>query len=129
MYHIPNFTRNSVGRYDNKRSLKYLQYKVRANLDFAHILAQYKNISEDTELLIGLELKKLRKQAGLTQSAVGQKLFRSASTISSLENGCIFRNFNIFMEVCEFYNILPGLTIYQAELASMRYYFEAKVTF
>lgn len=95
------------------------------NSDYDFSLCKYEHICEDIEVLIGQELRKLRKQAGLTQMAVGQEVFRSASTISSLENGCIFRNFSIFMEVCDFYSILPGNTIYCAEQACLENFYKA----
>ncbi|MDY5836279.1 MAG: helix-turn-helix transcriptional regulator [Eubacteriales bacterium] len=74
------------------------------------------SIYDDVQLLLGHEMRKRRKQAGLTQIQLSSQIFYSASTISNIEHGYIFPNMLAFNNMCLYFKLMAGSLIYLSEL-------------
>ncbi len=80
-------------------------------------LAQvYPTVYDDVQMLIGDELRKQRKQAGLTQIQLASQVFCSAATISNIEHGYIFSNMATFNSICQRFKLMSGSLIYLSQL-------------
>jgi transcriptional regulator with XRE-family HTH domain len=62
----------------------------------------------DIAKIIGNNLKQSRKDCGLTQKQVGEKLNMTQQQYSRFENGIFELNYTQIVELCGLFNITPN---------------------
>ncbi len=89
----------------------------------------YDGMALDLQLRLGNELRVFRKRAGHTQAHIAETLYCSPSTISAIENGAVFANFELFYRLCELYNLVFGLLVFRAQMTCLLEHFNDKWTY
>lgn len=76
----------------------------------------YPGVYDDVQMLLANEIRKRRKQSGLTQIQLANQIFCSATTISNIEHGYIFPNMAVFNSICQHFKLMSGSLIYLSQL-------------
>ena len=69
------------------------------------VMMQSKEVNHMEQKKIGLLLKELRKEKGLTQEELAEKFFVSSRSVSRWETGATLPDLSILVELADFYNI------------------------
>lgn len=64
---------------------------------------------EDIPLLLGQNIRKFRKQAGLTQAQLSEKLEITQKHLSVIENGTQFASAPLIARLCKELDVTPGM--------------------
>lgn len=62
----------------------------------------------DVKIILGQNIKKLRKSLGLSQEKFSEKVNMTLKTISLIENAKYFTTAENISKICEVFNILPS---------------------
>lgn len=82
----------------------------------------YPGIDEDVQLLLGQEMRRRRKLAGLTQIQLACKVFCSATVISNIEHGFVYSNMTAFNNLCEYFELMLGSLLYLSQVYCLYHY-------
>lgn len=76
----------------------------------------YPSLAEEIQKVVGNRLRQERNQRCHSQQYMADLIYCSKSTLSSLENGSVFKNYDLLFRLCDYYGLMVGKLIQESHL-------------